>query len=142
MQSGPALIQLLRTGLRPILRRENGNRDTMHLYSLGTWWAAFEGSAFQLVLRCPGAIVLPLRLKDVPYPVLAACITPDALPGCNPRREQLTLPAPALDTEKYRRWRRQKLEWFIKDLERTKSRETETLTKHPCPSAKSASSAC
>ena len=70
MQSGPALIQLLRTELRPILRREDGNRDAMHLYSLGTWWAAFESSAFQLALRCPGAVILPLRLKDVPYPVL------------------------------------------------------------------------
>ena len=93
MQSGPCLIQLLQNDLRPILRKEDGNRDAMYLYSLGTWWVAFEGSAFQLSLRCPGANVLPFRLKDVPYPVLAACVAADDLPGCNPRKECLTLRA-------------------------------------------------
>ena len=134
MQSGPRLIQLLQHDIRPILRKEDGNRDAMHLYSLGTWWVAFEGSAFQLSLRCPGASILPLRPKEVPYPVLAACVAVDRLPGCNPRREQFTLPAPALDTEKYRKWRNRKLEWFLEDLERAKLQDTETLNKirvHP-----------
>ena len=80
MQSGPRLIQLLQHDIRPILRKEDGNRDAMYLYSLGAWWVAFEGSAFQLSLRCPGAHVLPFRLKDVPYPVLAACVA--AFPEC------------------------------------------------------------
>ena len=33
MQSGPRLIQLLQHDIRPILRKEDGNRDAMHLYS-------------------------------------------------------------------------------------------------------------
>ena len=119
MQSGPCLIQLLQNDLRPILRKEDGNRDAMYLYSLGTWWVAFEGSAFQLSLRCPGANVLPFRLKDVPYPVLAACVAADDLPGCNPRKECLTLRAPSLDTKKYRQWRAGKLKWFLEDLKHT-----------------------
>ena len=81
-------------------------------------------TAFQLSLRCPGASILPLHLKDVPCPVLAACVATDRLPGCNPRREQFTLPAPALDTKKYRQWRAGKLKWFLEDLKRT---EQETL---------------
>ena len=108
MQSGPCLIQLLQNDLRPILRKEDGNRDAMYLYSLGTWWVAFEGSAFQLSLRCPGANVLPFRPKDVPY-------------RCNPRKECLTLRAPSLDTKKYRQWRAGKLKWFLEDLERTEA---------------------
>ena len=44
MQSGPCLIQLLQNDLRPILRKEDGNRDAMYLYSLGTWWVAFEAA--------------------------------------------------------------------------------------------------
>ena len=112
MKSGPRLIQLLQHDIRPILRKEDGNHDAMYLYSLGAWWVAFEGSAFQLSLRCPGAHVLPFRLKDVPYPVLAACVAADQLPGCNP---------PSLNAEKYRRWRRQQLAWFLEDLKRAET---------------------
>ena len=124
MQSGPRLIQLLQHDIRPILRKEDGNRDAMHLYSLGAWWVAFEGSAFQLSLRCPGASILPLRLKDVPCPVLAACVATDMLPGCNPRQQHLMLHTSSLDTKKYRQWRAGKLKWFLEDLKRT---EQETL---------------
>ena len=121
MKSGPRLIQLLQHDIRPILRKEDGNRDAMYLYSLGAWWVAFEGSAFQLSLRCPGAHVLPFRLKDVPYPVLAACVAADQLPGCNPRRQHLMVQAPSLNAEKYRRWRRQQLAWFLEDLKRAET---------------------
>ena len=98
MQSGPRLIQLLQHDIRPILRKEDGNRDAMHLYS------------------CPGASILPLRLKDVPCPVLAACVATDMLPGCNPRQQHLMLHASSLDTKKYRQWRAGKLKWFLEDL--------------------------
>ena len=52
MKSGPCLIQLLQNDLRPILRKEDGNRDAMYLYSLGTWWVAFEAPR----TTCPAAI--------------------------------------------------------------------------------------
>lgn len=117
MKSGPALIQLLQTELHPILRKEDGNRDAIHLYSLGDWWVAFESSAFQLSLRCPGASVLPLRLKDVPYPVLASCVASADLPGHHPHQRRLTLRATSLDVKKYRKWREQKLGWFLEELQ-------------------------
>ena len=117
MKSGPALIQLLQTELRPILRKEDGNRDAMHLYSLGDWWVAFESSAFQLSLRCPGASVLPLRLKDVPCPVLATCVASADLPGHHPHQQRLTLHTARLDVKQYREWRERKLGWFLKDLQ-------------------------
>ena len=93
MQSGPRLIQLLQHDIRPILRKEDGNHDAMYLYSLGAWWV----------------------------PVLAACVAADQLPGCNPRRQHLMLQAPSLNAEKYRRWRRQQLAWFLEDLKRAET---------------------
>ena len=111
MPSGYNLKQLIQNEIRPILRKEDGNREAMHLYSLGTYWVAFETSAFQLACRCTGASIIPLRIREVPHPVLAACVHRKDLPACNQRLERMTLPAPHVDMGRYRQWREKKLEW-------------------------------
>lgn len=119
----PRLIQLLQNEIRPILRKEDGNRDAIHLYSLGAWWVAFESSAFQLACRCPDAVIIPLQWKEIPYPLLAACVALSELPACNARKEQVTLQAPRMDTERYRQWRKKKLKWFLEELRKAKNEE-------------------
>lgn len=123
MPSGYNLKQLIQNEIHPILRKEDGNREAMHLYSLGTYWVAFETSAFQLACRCAGASIIPLRIREVPHPVLAACVHRKDLPACSQRLERMTLPAPHVDMGRYRQWREKKLEWFLEDMEKVKNRK-------------------
>ena len=94
MQSGPRLIQLLQHDIRPILRKEDGNRDAMYLYSLGAWWVAFEGSAFQLSrFRLPALPPLPrCPCASVP-PEGRSLSRPGGLRGCGPTARMQSPPA-------------------------------------------------
>ena len=118
MPSGYNLKQLIQNEIRPILRKEDGNREAMHLYSLGTYWVAFETSAFQLACWCASASIIPLRIREVPHPVLAACVHRKDLPACSQRLERMTLPAPHVDMGRYRQWRE-----FLEDMEKVKNRK-------------------
>ena len=46
--SGIRLMSLVRNHLTDILTKEKGNDKSIHLYSTGTYWVAFEQSACQL----------------------------------------------------------------------------------------------
>ena len=46
--SGIRLMLLLKGHLREIMNRECANQTSIHLYCTGSYWVAFERSAYQL----------------------------------------------------------------------------------------------
>lgn len=73
--SGIRLMNLLRERLTEIMDRERTNQNSMHLYCTGSYWVAFERSAYQLHRAFSDSETLPLRLYAYPFPIVMASIT-------------------------------------------------------------------
>ncbi len=73
--SGIRLMNLLRERLTEIMDRERANQNSMHLYCTGSYWVAFERSAYQLHRAFSDSETLPLRLYTYPFPIVMASIT-------------------------------------------------------------------
>lgn len=73
--SGIRLMNLLRERLTEIMCREHANQNSMHLYCTGSYWVAFERSAYQLHRAFSDSETLPLRLYAYPFPIVMASIT-------------------------------------------------------------------
>ena len=75
--SGLMLVDLVRNDIGAILSKEKGNMFRIYLYSLGNYWAAFESSAYRLCRLGGKAVVLPMRVRDLPRlwwpPALTSC---------------------------------------------------------------------
>ena len=67
----PHLKHLLQSQLGTVLSRERQNEDSIHLYAVGDYWAAFDKSAYLLedvILQDrPPMTLCP---KDSPFPLL------------------------------------------------------------------------
>lgn len=78
-KSGVRLIALLESHLKEILRRESDNRTFIHLYCTGSYWVAFEKSAYLLHQVSPRAMVTPLALTTYPFPIVMVSWTAEDL---------------------------------------------------------------
>ena len=68
--SGIRLMNLLRDHLREIMDRE---------YCTGSYWVAFERSAYQLRRAFPDSEITPMRLYAYPFPVVMVSVTDRSL---------------------------------------------------------------
>ena len=69
------LNRLLETNHSTILGREKNNHNHIHLYAYGTYWAAFEQSAYQLCRLFPGSsTAIILQIKGHPFPAIMATL--------------------------------------------------------------------
>lgn len=73
--SGIRLMNLLRERLTEIMDRERANQNSMHLYCTGSYWVAFERSAYQLHRAFSDSETLPLRLYAYPFPIVMVSVT-------------------------------------------------------------------
>lgn len=71
--------QLLQTKIDHITRTEQQNRDRIHLYKAGSYWLAFERSAYKLEQTISGVMTQALSLTNYPLPVVLASIPTTAL---------------------------------------------------------------
>ncbi|MDD2954047.1 MAG: hypothetical protein PHC95_12940 [Parabacteroides sp.] len=77
--SGIRLMQLLKEHLREIMDRERTNLASIHLYSTGSYWVAFERSAYQLRRVFPDSEITPMRLYAYPFPIVMVSVTDRSL---------------------------------------------------------------
>lgn len=77
--SGIRLMNLLREHLTEIMDRERTNQNSMHLYCTGSYWVAFERSAYQLHRAFSDSETLPLRLYAYPFPIVMVSVTDRSL---------------------------------------------------------------
>ena len=76
--------QLLQTKIAYITHIEQQNRDRIHLYNAGSYWLAFERSAYKLEQTIGGVMTQALSLTNYPLPVVLASIPATALQAlCN-----------------------------------------------------------
>ena len=72
--SGHTLTDLIRKEIRPILAREYAESTLMHLYPAGDYWVAFEKSAYLLHRLSPDALIFPLAIAGITFPVIMASL--------------------------------------------------------------------
>ena len=77
--SGIRLMLLLKGHLREIMNRECANQTSIHLYCTGSYWVAFERSAYQLRRAFPDSEITPMRLYAYPFPVVMVSVTDRSL---------------------------------------------------------------
>ena len=79
LPSGIRLVTLLNEHLNEIMDRERTNRTSIHLYCTGSYWVAFERSAYQLRRVFPDSETMPLRLFAYPFPIVMVSVTDRSL---------------------------------------------------------------
>ena len=62
-----------------IMNRECANQTSIHLYCTGSYWVAFERSAYQLRRAFPDSEITPMRLYAYPFPVVMVSVTDRSL---------------------------------------------------------------
>ena len=77
--SGIRLMLLLKGHLREIMNRECANQTSIHLYCTGSYWVAFERSAYQLRRAFPDSEITPMRLYAYPFPVVMVSVSDRSL---------------------------------------------------------------
>lgn len=77
--SGIRLMLLLKGHLREIMNRECANQTSIHLYCTGSYWVAFERSAYQLRRAFPDSEITPMHLYAYPFPVVMVSVTDRSL---------------------------------------------------------------
>ena len=112
----PHLKHLLQSQLGTVLSRERQNEDSIHLYAVGDYWAAFDKSAYLL----EGIILQdrpPMTLcpKDQPFPLLMYHIPKGEMKSLRSageitaeRRDYLSLRLHSIIPADYHKWRKQK----------------------------------
>lgn len=71
-QPRSGLLELVEGGITGILAREQQSDGVICLYRSGAYWTAFECSAYRLSLLCPDALVIPMKVEGVSFPVVTA----------------------------------------------------------------------
>ena len=111
-----SLKQLLQSQLGTVLSRERQNEDSIHLYAVGEYWAAFDKSAYLL----EGVLLQdrpPMTLcpKDSPFPLLMYHIPAVEMTSLRKagevtteRRGYLSLRLHPIIPSDYHKWRKQK----------------------------------
>ena len=111
LPSGIRLVTLLNEHLNEIMDRERMNRTSIHLYCTGSYWVAFERSAYQLRRAFPDSEITPMRLYAYPFPVVMVSVTDRSLRSYARkhilRRDEtdyVVLTVPESSLTDYRRW--------------------------------------
>lgn len=78
-QSEVELYNLIKNHISDILFAEAGNNSHMHLYYTGKYWVAFEQSAFKLSLVYTDTALFPMKIANVPFPIVMASIESDKI---------------------------------------------------------------
>ncbi|TGY51525.1 hypothetical protein [Parabacteroides distasonis] len=109
--SGIRLMNLLREHLTEIMDRERTNQNSMHLYCTGSYWVAFERSAYQLHRAFSDSETLPLRLYAYPFPIVMVSVTDRSLRSYARKHilrkdesDYKLLTVPGLPLAAYREW--------------------------------------
>lgn len=76
---GVALKELIERKIRGILRKEHLNSCHIHLYRTGNYWATFEKSAYLLHSHCRNLWIFPVKVADIPCPIVMASIGSEQL---------------------------------------------------------------
>lgn len=76
---GIRLMRLMDARLFDIIRQEHKNRNCIHLYGTGEYWAAFEQSAYLLCRIFPENETAVVTHTAYPFPVVMANIPDRAL---------------------------------------------------------------
>jgi hypothetical protein len=91
--------------------RERANLISIHLYCTGSYWVAFERSAYQLYRAFPDSETMPLRLFAYPFPIVMVSVTDRSLRLYARKHilrkdeaEYMTLTVPGLPLAAYRAW--------------------------------------
>lgn len=108
------LNMLFSKELKNIVRREQHNKNQIHLYGVGEYWVAFEKSAYlleQMSVQEPEPTVL--YLKEYPFPILMYSVHYRKVKDwCRNRtlsksyQDYLLLPAKTIEPDLYRKWHR------------------------------------
>lgn len=77
--SGQRIIELVTTRLKEITDKEMLNETRIHLYSTGTYWVAFERSAFQLQKLYPSCGTMLFNMEKSLQHLLMAFVPHSAL---------------------------------------------------------------
>ena len=111
LPSGIRLMNLLRDHLTEIMDRERANLNSIHLYCTGSYWVAFERSAYQLRRVFPDSETTPLRLFAYPFPIVMVSVTDRSLRLYARKHilrwdetDYVVLTAPESSSTDYRRW--------------------------------------
>lgn len=67
-------IELFQNRLSDILFKEANNERYMYLYDTGSYWMAFEKSAYMLSRLYANALLFPMKIPYIPYPIVTASI--------------------------------------------------------------------
>ena len=109
--SGIRLMLLLKGHLREIMNRECANQTSIHLYCTGSYWVAFERSAYQLRRAFPDSEIKPMRLYAYPFPVVMVSVTDRSLRSYARRhilrrddKDYKQLTVPELSAPAYQAW--------------------------------------
>ena len=109
--SGIRLMLLLKGHLREIMNRECANQTSIHLYCTGSYWVAFERSAYQLGRAFPDSEITPMRLYAYPFPVVMVSVTDRSLRSYARRhilrrddKDYKQLTVPELSAPAYQAW--------------------------------------
>ena len=105
------LMLLLKGHLREIMNRECANQTSIHLYCTGSYWVAFERSAYQLRRAFPDSEITPMRLYAYPFPVVMVSVTDRSLRSYARRhilrrddKDYKQLTVPELSAPAYQAW--------------------------------------
>ena len=113
------LEQLFRKEEKKILERESKNRDRIHLYSVGEYWAAFEKSAYllgehpfsQRLVICPQGSPFPLVMGTVHWRDIAS-LCKERITAVR-RTDYLQLLSDTIDPGMYRSWHNNNLKVYM-----------------------------
>lgn len=72
-------IELFQNRLSDILFKEANNESYMYLYDTGSYWMAFEKSAYMLSKLYDHALLLPMKTPYIPFPIVTASIEQEKL---------------------------------------------------------------
>ncbi|MGN1232884.1 MAG: hypothetical protein ACI4UJ_05490 [Candidatus Cryptobacteroides sp.] len=107
-----AIDEFVMKRIKPVLIQELHNKDSIHLYSIGEYWRAFDKSAYALSLILPDSESTLLTVRDYPLPVLMVSAHYEAVNKLlftkvvakrNP--DYIHFITKPIDRESYRRWR-------------------------------------
>lgn len=111
---------LLETKLSEIMDNEDSNTSTIHLYHTGSYWVAFEKSAYLLTHTSMPHDTLAMKLNSVPTFIIMAYTDEISielfLHTCNIAKNSSDYKAIATQSvpdELYEEWRQEETEMFI-----------------------------
>lgn len=107
-----AIDEFVLKHIKDVLIQELDNKESVHLYSIGEYWRAFDKSAYALSLILPGSESTLLTVRDYPFPVLMVSAHYEVVNRllftkvvANRNPDYIHLISTPINRESYRRWR-------------------------------------